>query len=225
VLTCLVFVLAPGTMRITVRSLEQTAQADQGSCTDIVENGGFERSVDSWAPWVSKGFAVVSDQRVHTGNFAFWMGGYRNADDALFQSVVIPPVQSATLSYWWNMHSLDDDAVARDLLVVSLRSVGGEVLEVVDTLDNTMDRDTWVQASFDLSDYRGMSLVLHMSCLGDGDHVTSFFIDDVELPACGDTVTPTPTATGVASATPTATPTFVAAHKCFLPMVWREAAD
>jgi len=224
VLAWAVIASAPMTTGSAVGSPDRMLLSRSLSCVNVVENGDFELGVGSLAPWVSKGFAVVSDQRVHSGSFAFWMGGYRNADDSLFQAVVIPEAESVTFSYWWNMHSLEDVSAAHDRLVVSLRSDTGEVIDVIDTRDNTGDRDAWAQAAFDLSPFRGMSVVLHISCQGDAENVTSFFIDDVELQVCGEVATATPTATAAASATPTSTPTATstASHQTFLPLLWKE---
>jgi len=210
-----------------VGSVDQMLLSRSSSCVNVVENGDFERGVGTLAPWISKGFAVVSDQRVHSGSFAFWMGGYRNADDSLFQAVEIPEAESVSLSYWWNMHSLEDVSAVHDRLVVSLKSESGEVIGVIDTRDNTGDSDAWAQAAFDLSPFSGMSVVLHISCQGDAENVTSFFIDDVELQACGELATATPTATVVASATPTSTPTATssASHQTFLPLLRRQSAS
>lgn len=194
----------------SARSLGERTVFVPRACVNVIENGDFERGVDSLSPWASKGFAVVSDQRVHSGSLAFWMGGYRDADDSLFQWVVIPEAQSVTLSYWLNMHSLEDEGAVHDFLIASVRSASGSVMRIVATQDNTGPRDTWEQITVDLSEFAGMGLELHMSCQGDGEDVTSFFIDDVELQACGDMATPT--------ATPSPT------SRRFLPLVWHEAS-
>ena len=201
-------------------SIEQEVSVRQ--CIDLLFNGGFEQGVADPDPWVLGGFAHVSEERSHGGSLGVWMGGYKNADDTLYQSVDIPSgVAVATLSYWWNMHSLDDTETPYDFLHASVRTSTGEPLAALETLDNTRERNSWSQSTFDVSSYSGTSVQIHFHGEGNPQFVTSFFVDDVELQVCGAPSTPTPTATSIP--TPTATPTVARLEWRYLPLVRRDA--
>jgi len=176
-------------------------------CSDLLENGGFEQGVSDWGPWVAGGFAHVTEERSHSGYYGVWMGGYKTPSDTLYQAVTLPAgVDSATLHYWWNMHSLDDVHTPYDYLHVELQTAGGQTLRTLATLDNTHERDAWREYSFDLTPYAGQSLRIHFRCSGNARFVTSYFLDDIRLETC------------VAVATPT--PTSEPSQRLYLPLVW-----
>lgn len=194
------------------------------ACVDLVQNGGFEQGPANPVPWVLRGFTHVSEERAHRGYFGAWLGGYRDASDTLWQQLVIPAgASTATLRYWWHMDSLDDLETPYDHLRVALRTPEGELVQELETLDNTLQRSTWSQSAYDVSSYAGETLRIHFRCVGNGTFVTSFFLDDVELEVCGAFDTPTPTTTPGADST--ATPTVVPTIIRYLPLVWRDAAD
>ncbi|MBC8449938.1 MAG: hypothetical protein H8D78_19565 [Chloroflexi bacterium] len=185
------------------------------SCDDLVRNGDFEQGTSDPAPWILGGHTEISDQRPHGGDFGAWMGDYQATDDTLYQLVTIPAdSDTAELRYWWSMQSVDDVETPYDYLYVTLQAADGMPLGDLETLDNTVARDTWTQVSFDLSDYRGVSLRIHFRCTGNEQFNTGFFVDDVELEVCESptptptgTLTPTATSTGTLTRTPTATST------------------
>lgn len=171
-----------------------------GGCNDVVVNGGFENGSADMSPWVPSGHAYVSEVWAHEGDFGLWMGGYPDALATVHQTVNLTGGGStATLTYWWNMHSLDGSQVATDRLVVSLRTEEGEPLVELETLDNTGERGIWVQSTFDVGSYAGMDVQIHFGCTGDEQMVTSFFLDDIALEVCAEVGTATPTATPTAT--------------------------
>jgi thermitase len=153
---------------------------------DAIVNGGFEDGGGMLEPWVLEvGHAYPSDQTPHSGQFSVWTGGYKNADDGMYQSVSLPyDLDSATLNYWWYMHTADDDVTPYDFLVVTLSDGQGALLQELALVDNTGQRDSWGQSSFDLSPYAGEQLRVHFRCLGNSQYVTSFFLDDISLAVC-----------------------------------------
>ena len=179
-------------------------------CSNLLKNGGFELGVSDLAPWVASGFAHVTEERAHSGDFGVWMGGYKTPSDTLYQAVTLPAdADSATLRYWWNMHSLDDLHTAYDYLHVDVQTEDGQTLEPLATLDNTYERDAWRESSFDLTGYAGESLRIHFRCSGNAQFVTSYFLDDIELDVCA----------GVATPTPTSEPR----RRSYLPLIWHGA--
>lgn len=183
-----------------LQQLQQREQSSPPTCVNLVVNGDFEQGVSEPDPWVLGGHAEVSDERPHSGYFGVWVGGYQNADDTLYQLVSIPDdAETVTFRYWWNIHSLDAVETPYDYLYVKLQTADGQPLAELETLDNTDVRNAWTQSSFDLSAYAGTSLRLFFHCTGNERFITSFFLDDVELEACGDMV------------------------RCYLPLVWHAA--
>jgi len=205
-------VAAPGTVPSSLPSMQTSTPP---TCINLVVNGDFEQGWSNPDPWVLGGFTEISRQRPHSGYYGVWMGGYKNADDTLYQLVTIPAdsLETVTLRYWWNMDSLDDDETPYDYLYVTLQTADGEPLAELEALNNTGVRDTWVQSTFDLSEYSGMSLRIHFHCTGNEQFITSFFLDDVELEVCGVSETPTPTPTSTIEPT----------HRHYLPLVWHTA--
>jgi len=163
--------------------------AQEPTCFEAIANGGFEEGGGTTLelePWVLEvGYAYLTDQPAHNGQFSVWTGGYKNAVDGFYQSVLLPhSLDSATLSYWWYMHSADDDVTPYDYLIVTLRDSQGGLLQELELIDNTGNRDSWGQSDFDLSPYAGEELRVHFRCLGNSQYVTSFFLDDVSLAVC-----------------------------------------
>jgi hypothetical protein len=200
-------------------SLSDGEPRSSPTCVNVVENGGFEQGPSDSDPWTLGGFTNVSEWRIHEGSFGVWLGGYGNADDTLQQLVAIPAgAEALNLRYWWNMQSLDDTETPYDFLYVTLQTAGGEVLRALEAMDNTDLRGSWIQSSFDLSEFSDTSLRIHFRCVGNAAFVTSYFLDDIELEVCGDLRTPTPTATPTPSPTPT--PTVVIDEWRYLPLIW-----
>jgi len=176
-------------------------------CGNLLENSGFELGVSDMGPWAAGGFAHVTEERAHGGYFGVWMGGYKSPSDTLYQAVTLPTdVDSLTLRYWWNMHSLDDVQTPYDYLYVDLQTADGQTLQSLATLDNTYERNMWRASSFDLTGYAGESVRIHFRCSGNAQFVTSYFLDDIELDACVGATTPTPTS--------------APRERSYLPLVW-----
>jgi len=176
-------------------------------CSNLLENSGFELGVSDFGPWVAGGFATVTEERAHSGYYGVWMGGYKSPSDKLYQAVTVPAgVNSVTLHYWWNMHSLDDGHTPYDYLHVDLQTADGQTLKPLAMLDNTYERDAWRESSFDLTGYAGESLRIHFRCSGNAQFVTSYFLDDIELEVCAGVATPTPTS--------------VPRERSYLPLIW-----
>jgi len=194
------------------------------ACVNLVENGGFEQGAADPAPWLAGGFTHVSEEQAHGGYYGMWMGGYREANDTLYQLVTVPSEADETnLSYWWHMQSLDDAETPYDYLYVTLQTADGEVLAELEILDNTDRRNVWSQSTIDVGALAGTTFRIGFDCVGNGAFVTSFFLDDVELIVCGPSETPAPTQT--ATPRPSATSTAVPGQLRYLPLVWLGPLD
>ena len=101
----------------------------------------------------------------------------------------LPGAASITLSYWWYVESADPDPNA-DRMVVVLERAGGQI--AVEELTNDSKRDAWYETTFDLSPYAGEALSLTFHAETDYANPTTFYVDDVEILACGIEVTDAP---------------------------------
>jgi len=195
-------------------------------CHDVIQNGGFEtRAGNEAPPWVRSTNVVYTSVEMHTGLYSAWLGGYNNADDMLYQEVTIPSraapdeVTQVLLSYWWGMVT-EEPTHAFDFLRVRIRNTGGALLQELQVISDGSVAGMWQYAEFDLSAYVGQTIRISFEATTDGDQVTSFFVDDVQLIVCEilqptatptatdtPTISPTPTQTGLPTATPTISPT------------------
>ena len=115
-----------------------------------------------------------------------------------YQTISIPTdAANATLTFWYYPAT---NAVSGDYGRVMLLQPGTYALiqKLMQKLEN--DR-TWKQASFDLSSYRGRSVVLYFEVFNDsttGADLTWMYLDDVSVSACPP-APPTPTTTPMSS--------------------------
>ena len=106
-----------------------------------------------------------------------------------YQTISIPAdAARATLAFWWRPGTQvsGSPAAGGDFQRVLLLKPGTyTLLEVlIKTLANSSD---WRQASFDLSTYRGQSVVLYFETYNDdvaSAPLTWLFVDDVSVQAC-----------------------------------------
>ncbi len=151
----------------------------------------------------------VSDRAAETnllGELAPAAASYSTA----YQTLTVPAsAPSVTLSFWYRpgAESTAGADYQRVLLLNADYSYRATVLQVLE------NASAWRQATFDLTPYRGQTLVLYFEVYNDD---TTFgpkawtYLDDVSVLACSGvtpTATPTPTASPTVSPTPTSQPT------------------
>jgi hypothetical protein len=152
------------------------------ACADAIENGDFEAGGTSWEVQHSTIFDV--DIAPHSGTKAAYLGGYDNAQDGLYQQVVIPAdTVTATLSYWWYLFTVEPDH-PHDYLYVEVYDTSGVLIAEVARFDDGATPDTWQQATADLSAYAGQTIRISFRIETDGQHRSSFYVDDVVLDIC-----------------------------------------
>lgn len=214
-------------------------------CSDEIRNGGFETIVGSEAPpWVRSGSASYTTVEQHTGVRSAWLGGYNNANDKVHQDVAIPSpagpgeqVTQALLTYWWGMVT-DEQPNPFDFMYVRIRNTNGQLLQELESINNTSTSGTWQQSQFDLSAYQGQTVRISFEAVTDASNMTSFYVDDVSLIICQilqptptatptdtPTISPTPTETGLPTATPTITPTPITASFQYQEGVYETMVD
>jgi hypothetical protein len=125
-----------------------------------------------------------------------------------YQTITVPTsARTVTLSFW---HRPGTQATAADFQRVLLLKPGsyGLIATVMKTLVNA---SAWQPVTFDLTPYRGQSLVLYFEVYNDDINAgprTWMYVDNVSAQACsGAAPTPTSTHTPTSTVAPTGTPT------------------
>jgi hypothetical protein len=150
-------------------------------CPNVLPHGDFEAGVQS--PWGMVGGAQMTTARAHGGTHSVRLGGAHNHNSEVFAALELPPEATAiTLSYWWYVESSDPNPGA-DHLAVILGAPGDET--TLETITNVSPRDAWQHSAHDLTDHAGEGIGLTFHASTDGAGLTSFYVDDVEVLACG----------------------------------------
>lgn len=184
-----------------------TPTATALACAERVNNGGFEATA-AWIFPSTANPAGYSTAAVHTGARAARFGllpgratqllrssaPERNLIGELapagaayssgYQTISIPTnVTRATLTFWYNPGTADP---ANDFQRVML--LNPVTYAVKKTLMKVAENDrTWKQASFDLTAYRGQSIVLYFETYNNSTGSTGrtwMYLDDVSVQAC-----------------------------------------
>ncbi|MCX6887802.1 MAG: N-acetylmuramoyl-L-alanine amidase, partial [Verrucomicrobia bacterium] len=156
--------------------------------TELIANGGFESGVSGWTPSGSIGSPVSSLYGfARSGSYYLWLGGTLNLSEITYQSVTIPAsVTSATLSFYYNINSLEGNSAAYDKFSVTVRNASGVLLATVGEWSN-MNQDPsggnpyYHQKTFDLLPFAGSTILIYFSSVNDSTLVTNFRVDDVSV--------------------------------------------
>jgi hypothetical protein len=185
--------------------LRAPAAQAQGTCVELVQNGGFENT-DTWFLGTAPQMPEYVTYTKHSGSRSLAMGITKGASQKSYSSarqvMTIPSTANTiTLSFWFN--AMMGDPIRGQNMELVLMAPNGAVLEKPWRSQN--DSRTWNQMSFDLSRWRGRTLQVYFNVYNDGQGGTAgMFLDDVSLVACSSGTT-TPAAS--ATPTPTRTPT------------------
>ena len=216
-----------------------TGPTPMGACTELVANGGFETAA-AWTFAATGNPAGYSTAQAHTGSRSVRLGvvpagataaaisapdgtarpdGQRNllgelAPDGAsystaYQTLAIPATaETVTLTLWRRPGT---QATGSDFQRVMLLKPGSYA--VLTTVFKVLTASTaWQSVTFNLTPYRGQSIVLYFEVYNDDISAgarTWLYVDDVSALACrGATATATvpPTATATATATPAPLP-------------------
>ena len=125
-----------------------------------------------------------------TGDFAIWFGGIAQAELATVHQEITLPQGVGRLTFWLGIDT-GPQRNGDDRLTVRLG--GAEVFTVTEA--QTDDYPAYTQIDIPLQLPAGAQLLEFEADLS-GNHVTSFFVDDVSITVCPDAVQPEPTTGG-----------------------------
>lgn len=143
-----------------------------------LQNGGFESGNTGWT--ASTG-VINTGSQAHSGTGFAWLDGYGTTHtDTLVQSFVVPSTAS-TLTYWLKITTAETTTTTQyDKLTVQLKDSSGAVL-ATQNYSNLNKSTTYVQKSFNIAAYRGMTIALSYTGTEDSSLQTSFYLDDVSV--------------------------------------------
>ncbi|MBV7330231.1 hypothetical protein KFU94_18670 [Chloroflexi bacterium TSY] len=189
---------------------EATASA---GCQNLLTNGDVEGS-GGWRFGRTPSPGAIIDAPIHGGARAIQLGvpadgANRFSHSTAYQSVTIPvDAEQATLSYWERSSGAGDGTDYRELLLLRTNFT---VLRLLDR-NKASGTEQWKEQRFDLSAFRGQTIVLYFNVFnnGSGSRMVNY-LDDMMLSTCDvsapSTTTPTNTPTELPTATSTSTKT------------------
>jgi hypothetical protein len=150
----------------------------------LLLNRGFESGNNG--QWTSTSGVISNSisRPARTGSWKAWLGGYGETHtDFAYQTVTIPgSAASATLSFWIRIDTAEyKTGIAYDRFHVQISTNGGSSYTTLATYSNQNRFSTYVQKSFDLSAYRGLTVRVRFYVTEDVSLQTSFLVDDTSL--------------------------------------------
>jgi kumamolisin len=149
-------------------------------------NVGFENGSSKPAPWSASPGVIdnSASEPPHSGEWKAWLCGYgRTHSDTLAQWVALPSTAtSITLTFWLHIDTAETTKTkANDPLTVTLCDVLGRTITTLATYSNLNACTGYVQRSFDLTAYKGMTVMLDLTGMENNSLQTSFVVDDFAL--------------------------------------------
>lgn len=153
---------------------------------ELTTNGDFESGL---AGWTNSGGAVITNYAsyYHSPTHYLWLGGAKNEKDAAYQQIAIPSgASAATLSFYYNIYSLETTSGIFDTFNVTIRNTSGAVLSQVANLSNNnkdpaAGNPNYHQITFPLSSYINQTIRIYFVSTNDSSNPTDFRVDDVSV--------------------------------------------
>jgi hypothetical protein len=165
--------------------------ADGGSCvpihTQLLQNPSFDSAPVVWTEVSKSGYPLITappvDVAAHSAPNVAWEGGSLEAQDDLFQDVVIPvDATSITFSFYYVIGTEETDAVPYDEMtayVFDAETQEGTPLVQFSNVDASM---TWRKYSVELPlRWAGRTGQFGFNAQTDNVNNTNFFVDDVAV--------------------------------------------
>ncbi len=145
---------------------------------ELVTNGRFEGSA---SPWALSGSVSWATGAAHTGTGYALLGNRNKANGSVSQTVTIPAMATANLTYWIKVASNDKATSATDILYVEV--IDGATTSVMATYSNLNQGTAGAYSlqSLSLASWRGKAVSLRFRVTTNNRFPTSFSLDDVSL--------------------------------------------
>jgi len=160
-----------------------TVQSAIVTWAELIVNGGFESGPPA-PPWVQSSNIgeMIHSLGARTGNWGVYMGGAVNAADQIYQRVTIPATAPSPRLYYWRLiRTSDFISTVYDEMRCVIWDTSGNVLAFCGEYSNVDQSQNWIQATYDMSAFRGQSVDIGFKAFNDNLYPTQFFIDDVGL--------------------------------------------
>lgn len=145
-------------------------------------NPSFEEGAQGWT--ASAGVITNSGGvAAHSGAWKAWLGGYGTAHrDKISQQVTLPANSDAiSLTFHLHIDSEEDNSAAFDKLRVRVRDANGTLIKTVRTYSNQNSAPGFSLQAFDLSAFKGRTIIVELEAQEDAGSVTSFVVDDFAM--------------------------------------------
>ncbi len=176
-------VTTAGGTAVSAGSFTVTGCGGGGGAQQLLLNPGFESGAVNWTQ--TAGVIDSSTGRPsRTGAWKAWLCGYGAAHtDYVYQNVTIPSTAtSATLSFWVRIDTAETTtSIAYDKLSVQVSTNAGTTYTTLATYSNLNKNTIYVQKSFDLLAYKGLTVRVRLYATEDSSLQTSFVVDDTAL--------------------------------------------
>lgn len=157
-----------------------------GTCSDLVQNGGFEDGTAGWVLGATPKPATLQSAQAHSGKHAMRLGVAGSSDyesySSFWQTADVPSdTITATLSFW--AYRLTEDTDGGDSQVALVLDDGYRIRQR--PMHSAVVDEGWVHFEKDLSAYKGWTLRLYFNVFNDGDgKASAMYVDDVQLVGC-----------------------------------------
>ncbi len=164
-------------------------------CSNLLANGDFEAGPSDWSVFSRRGQPVICQAGTcngapppYSGDYLAYLGGVNRERAQLWQSVTVPSASPATLSYWYQIQSVDG-VCAGDVGQVYVRLGNSRLVLQAHTLCAANNTDGWQLATVDVSSLAGQSVELGFSLRTDLTGISRWAVDEVTL-VSGDSCQP-----------------------------------
>jgi uncharacterized protein YgiM (DUF1202 family) len=187
---------------ITQASQDFVFSSPLKSCSEIIQNGGFEAGLVSWVEDSSHGIITNSWADPYQGSWVALLGGGNSLLDKLTQLFHLPADVDdlQTIQFYLKVTTEETSSfTVYDKLVVRLLNASGSPILIADTVIATnLTPMDWSHRSIQLTglaSYADQDIQIQFEATTDSSLITNFVIDMVSLNLTCGSVPPTPTNT------------------------------
>jgi hypothetical protein len=162
-----------------------------GTCVpttiQLLMNPNFDTTPVVWTQDSGYGTDIIGPPLDVVGSqtppYVAWEGGYDNAQDDLYQDVMVPAsATSITFSFWYYIGTEETDPTAYDKMNPYVYDPTTQGLTVLDTFSNLDETTLWTKVSYQIPTvWAGRIAEFGFLTMTDNAFNTNFFIDTVSV--------------------------------------------